>query len=83
MNNGWGGAYGYGAGAAYATGVAVGTTATAAAATSAYYSTLPAGCSPYYYSSYRYYSCGGTWYQQTSQGSSVVYVVVSDPTKTK
>ena len=29
------------------------------------------------------YSCGGTWYQQTSQGSSVVYVVVSDPTKTK
>ena len=36
-----------------------------------------------FYSSYRYYSCGGTWYQQTYQGSSVVYVVVTDPTKAK
>ena len=78
-NGGW---YGRPAttGAAYATGVAVGATTTAVAVGS-YYSTLPAGCSPYVYGAYRYYSCSGAWYQQTYQGSSIVYVVVSDPTK--
>ena len=86
VNGGWAGTYGdavVGAGAAYATGVAIGTTATASAATaaavgSAYYA-LPAGCSPYTLYGYRYYTCGGTWYRQSSQGGSTVYVVVSDP----
>ena len=77
VDNGWGG---YGSGAAYATGVAVGATTTAAVVGS-YYATLPAGCAPYYYGAYRYYSCGSIWYQQTVQSGSTVYVVVSDPTK--
>ena len=45
------------------------------------FSTLPASCYPYAYGSYRYYSCSGTWYQQTYKSGSTVYVVVSDPTK--
>jgi hypothetical protein len=83
-NSGWAGYNGYpvGAGAAYATGVAVGTTATAAAVGS-YYASLPAGCSPYYWGTYNYYTCGGTWYQPRYQSGSTVYVVISDPTKTK
>lgn len=80
VDGGWGGAYPYGTGVAYATGVAVGAT-TSAAVVGSYYATLPASCAPYYYGAYRYYSCGSTWYQQTVQGSSTVYVVVSDPTK--
>jgi hypothetical protein len=82
VDNGWGGWNGYpaGAGAAYATGVAVGTTATAVAIGS-YYSTLPAGCSPYVWQSYSYYACSGAWYQQRYQGGRTVYVVVADPTK--
>jgi hypothetical protein len=81
VNGGWTG-YGYpaGTGAAYATGVAVGSTATATAVSS-YYSTLPASCYPYAYGVYRYYSCAGTWYQQTYKSGWTVYVVVSDPTK--
>lgn len=83
VNNGWIG-YGYtypaGTGAAYATGVAVGT-ATTAAVVGSYYSTLPASCYPYAYGAYRYYSCSGTWYQQTYKSGSTVYVVVTDPTK--
>lgn len=83
VNGGWTG-YGYtypaGTGAAYATGVAVGT-ATTAAVVGSYYSTLPAGCSPYVYGSYRYYSCASTWYQQQYKSGTTVYVVVSDPTK--
>lgn len=78
VNNGAGGYYG--TGAAYATGVAVGAT-TSAAVVGSYYATLPAGCAPYYYGAYRYYSCGSSWYQQQVKGSSTVYVVVSDPTK--
>lgn len=81
-NGGWNGSYDYPVGAAYATGAAVGAT-TSAAVAGAYYSTLPAGCSPYYYGAYRYYSCAGTWYQVQTQGSSTTYVVVSDPTKSK
>ncbi len=77
-NGGWNG--NYPTGAAYATGVAVGAT-TSAAVVGSYYATLPANCAPYYYGAYRYYSCGSSWYQQTVQGSSTVYVVVSDPTK--
>lgn len=82
VDGGWGGAYPYGTGAAYATGVAVGAT-TSAAVVGSYYATLPASCAPYYYGAYRYYSCGSTWYQQQVQGSSTVYVVVSDPTKSR
>jgi hypothetical protein len=77
-NGGWSGYYG--SGAAYATGVAVGATTTAAVAGSTYYS-LPSSCPTYVYGGVSYYSCGGTWYQQRYQGSSVTYVVVSDPTK--
>jgi len=77
-NGGWSGYYG--SGAAYATGVAVGATTTAAVAGSTYYS-LPSSCATYVYGGVSYYSCGGTWYQQRYQGSSVTYVVVSDPTK--
>lgn len=81
-NSGWSGYNGYavGASAAYATGVAVGTNATTLAVGS-YYATLPAHCSPYHYSSFSYYACGGTWYQARYQSGSTVYVVVSDPTK--
>lgn len=81
VNGGW---YGYpaGTGAAYATGFAVGSSATAVARSSYYYA-LPVGCSPYVYSSYRYYSCAGTWYQERYQSNTAVYVVVADPMKTK
>ena len=81
VDNGWNGWEDYPAGA-YATGVAVGTT-TAAAATRSYYSSLPPTCSPYVWNSMNYYSCGGTWYQTQYQGGQVVYVAVSDPTKSK
>ena len=46
-----------------------------------YSSSLPAGCSTYVYGAYRYYNCSGAWYQQTYQGGTTAYVVVSDPTK--
>jgi hypothetical protein len=78
IDNGWGGWDGdYPAGAAYATGVAVG--ATTAAVVGSYYSTLPAGCSPYVWAGAPYYSCGSSWYQRTNSNGSTVYVVVSDP----
>jgi hypothetical protein len=81
VNGGWVG-YPAGTGAAYATGVVVGSTVTAAAIGS-YYSALPVGCSPYVYSSYRYYTCAGTWYQEQYRSGTSVYVVVADPTKGK
>jgi len=74
---GWDGDYPVGA--AYATGVAVG--ATTAAVVGSYYSSLPAGCSPYTWSGLHYYSCGNSWYQRTYSDGSTVYVVVSDPRK--
>jgi hypothetical protein len=40
---------------------------------------LPGGCSPYPYSSYTYYSCGGAWYQPQYEGDTIVYVTVPDP----
>ncbi len=82
VNGGWSN-YPAGSGAAYATGVAVGATTTAAVAGSYYYRSLPAGCSPYYRSSYQYYWCSGTWYQQQYQGGTAVYVTVADPTRSK
>jgi hypothetical protein len=80
VDNGWGGNWNgdQRAGAAYATGVAVGASTTAALIGS-YYSTLPAGCVPYVWSSGYYYSCGNSWYRPTNSNGSTVYVVVSDP----
>ncbi len=74
--NGWGGYYDH----PVARGVAIGTAAavTAAVIGSRYYA-LPAGCSPYPYSSLTYYSCGSVWYQPSYQGDTVVYVVVNKP----
>jgi hypothetical protein len=61
-------------------GLAVGAVAgmTAAAIGSRYYA-LPPACSPYPYSGYTYYSCGGAYYKPTYQGDTVVYVVVDKP----
>ena len=63
-----------------AAGLAVGAVAglTAAAIGSAYYA-LPYGCSPYPYSGYSYYSCGGAYYEPRYEGDTVVYVTVPDP----
>lgn len=63
-----------------AAGVAFGAAAavTSAAIGSMYYS-LPPSCSPYPYSGYTYYSCGGVYYQPQYQGSTVTYVVVDEP----
>jgi hypothetical protein len=74
--NGWGGWTDY----PLAAGIAVGAMAgvVAGAYGSAYYA-LPGGCSPYPYSSYTYYSCGGAWYQPQYEGDTIVYVTVPDP----
>jgi hypothetical protein len=77
IDNGWGGWNGNYPAGAYATGVAVG--ATTAAAAGSYYSSLPAGCSPYVWSGVHYYSCGNAWYRSTISNGGTVYVVVSDP----
>jgi hypothetical protein len=79
IDNGWGGWNGNYPAGAYATGVAVG--ATTAAAAGSYYSSLPAGCSPYVWSGVHYYSCGNAWYRSTISDGGTVYVVVSDPRK--
>jgi hypothetical protein len=80
VDNGWRGNWdgAYPTGGAYATGVAVGA-ATTAAVVGSYYSTLPAGCSPYVWGGGHYYSCGNSWYQPTYRNGSTVYVVVADP----
>jgi hypothetical protein len=52
--------------------------AAAAVVGSMYYS-LPAGCSPYAYGGYGYYSCGGVYYEPRYEGDTVVYVTVPDP----
>lgn len=63
-----------------AAGVAFGTAAavTSAAIGSRYYA-LPPACSPYPYSGYTYYSCGGVYYAPQYEGDTVVYVVVDRP----
>ena len=43
------------------------------------YYALPAGCGPYPYGGFTYYSCGSIWYKPTYQGYTVVYVVVAKP----
>jgi hypothetical protein len=75
--HGWGGYYDRPVGA-YAAGVMVGAAVTAAAIGSRYYA-LPAGCVPYPYSGFTYYSCAGAYYKPTYQGDTVVYVVVNKP----
>jgi hypothetical protein len=75
--HGWGGYYDHPVGA-YAAGAMVGATATAIAMGSRYYA-LPAGCGPYPYGGFTYYSCGGNWYKPTYQGDTVVYIVVAKP----
>jgi hypothetical protein len=75
--HGWGGYYDHPVGA-YAAGAVVGATAAAIAMGSRYYA-LPAGCGPYPYGGFTYYSCGGNWYKPTYQGDTVVYVVVAKP----
>ena len=72
-------AYGYGgAGGAYAagvvTGAVIGSTMTAAA-----YSAQAASCTTMVVNGITYSQCGSTWYQPTTQGSQVTYVVVNPP----
>jgi hypothetical protein len=75
--HGWGGYYDHPVGA-YAAGAVAGAAVTAAVMGSRYYA-LPAGCGPYPYGGFTYYSCGGAWYKPTYQGDTVVYVVVAKP----
>jgi hypothetical protein len=60
-----------------ATPIAVATTAAIVAGS--VYRTLPPACAPSPYGGVTYYSCGGYWYQPRYAGSSVEYVVVSQP----
>lgn len=64
-----------------AAGVAFGTAAavTSAAINGARYYSLPPACSPYPYSGFTYYSCGGVYYAPQYEGDTVVYVVVDRP----
>ena len=80
VNNGWNGWHGYydHPVGAYAAGVAVGAAVTAAVVGSRYYA-LPAGCAPYPYGGFTYYSCSNVWYKPTYQGDTIVYVVVNRP----
>lgn len=59
-----------------AAGVAV--AATAAAIGARYYA-LPAGCAPYAWSGFTYYTCAGVYYEPQYEGDTVVYVVVPNP----
>ena len=74
---GWGGYYDHPVGA-YAAGAVMGAAVAAAVVGSRYYA-LPAGCAPYPYGGYTYYSCAGAYYKPTYQGDTVVYVVVAKP----
>ena len=51
---------------------------TAAVMGSVYYA-LPPGCSPYSWSGYSYYHCGGVYYEPRYEGDTVIYVTVPDP----
>lgn len=56
-----------------------GAVALTAAAMGSWYYSLPGGCSPYPYSGYSYYSCGGAYYAPQYEGDTIVYVTVPDP----
>ena len=53
--------------------------ATTAVVMGAYYSSLPSGCVTVVRVGVTYYQCGAYWYQPTYSGSTVQYVVVSQP----
>jgi hypothetical protein len=75
---GWRGDIDYPVAAGIAAGVVIGAVAvtTAAAVGSAYYALPPSGCVTVVRNGVSYYQCGSVYYQQTWQGSDVVYVVV-------
>jgi hypothetical protein len=72
--------HGWGWNHPWATGAAIGTAAavTSAAIGSAVYS-LPPACGTVYAGGVMYYSCGGSYYLPSYQGSTVVYQVVAPP----
>jgi uncharacterized membrane protein YdbT with pleckstrin-like domain len=77
----YGGAYGRyypSTGGAYAagvvTGAVIGSTMTAAA-----FSAQASSCTTVIAHGVTYYQCGSTWYQPTTQGSQVTYIVVNPP----
>jgi hypothetical protein len=76
---GWHGDIDYPIAAGIAVGAAIGAVAvtTAAVAGSAYYALPPSGCVTVIRNGFSYYQCGTVYYQQTWQGSDVVYVVVN------
>ncbi|MGE0684052.1 MAG: hypothetical protein AB7P69_24490, partial [Candidatus Binatia bacterium] len=57
-----------------AAGMAIGSTMTAAA-----FNQQKASCTTLIVNGMTYYQCGSTWYQPSSQGSNVTYIVVSPP----
>jgi PPE-repeat protein len=76
---GWHGDIDYPIAAGIAVGAAIGAVAvtTAAVVGSAYYALPPSGCVTVIRNGFSYYQCGTVYYQQTWQGSDVVYVVVN------
>jgi hypothetical protein len=81
--NGGGGYYGPSYGPSYNRGAnvagAVAATILTAAVIGSVVNTLPPSCSTVYANGLAYQNCGGTYYQQQYQGSSVNYVVVNQP----
>lgn len=81
-DNGWGWDNDYhpvAAGVAFGTAAAVTSAAITSATVGSRYYSLPPACSPYPYSGYTYYSCGGVYYAPRYEGDTVVYVVVDQP----
>jgi PPE-repeat protein len=76
---GWHGDIDYPVAAGIAWGAAIGAVAvtTAAVVGSAYYALPPTGCTTVIMNGITYQQCGTVYYQQTWQGSDVVYVVVN------
>jgi hypothetical protein len=79
-DNGWGGWVDHPVAAGVVAGAVVGAAAYGYGYGSSYYA-LPTGCSPYPYSGYSYYSCGGAYYEPRYEGDTVVYVTVPDPSQ--
>jgi hypothetical protein len=75
---GYHGGYYPSTGGAYAaglvTGAVIGSTMTAAA-----FSAQAASCTQVIVGGMAYYQCGAAWYQPTTQGSQVTYIVVNPP----
>jgi hypothetical protein len=47
--------------------------------TAAAFSAQASSCTKVIVSGLAYYQCGSTWYQPTTQGSQVTYIVVNPP----